>query len=465
MIFEQVSLLLTDLLKLKMQKSFLIILNFLLFLIADNTFSQNPIIRDQYTADPSARVFGDSVFLYPSHDIAGIKGKGRDGWFCMEDYHVFSTANFTDWNDQGVIVHQNKVGWVDSTKYSMWAPDCININGKYYFYFPSLSNDTIFGKGFAIGVAVSETPFGPFIPEPKPVKNVHGIDPNVFINKDGQAYLYWAMKKIYIASLSDNMLEIASEPKVIEGLPESGLKEGPYLFERNGIYYMTYPHVENKIERLEYAVSNNPKGPFKFTGVIMDESPAGCWTNQQSIIDYKGQWYLFYHSNDLSPSFDKNRSVRIDSLFFNRDGTIKKVTPSLRGVGLTLATDRIQIDRYSCKSDTGVAISFLDTLNKFYGWKTILFTKDSWIRYNTVDFGNEKLKFVQIRALSETGGSLQIRLNDINGPVLSELKVDKSLDWKTIDASLLKYQPGIHNLVLKLNDNKPVEIDWIRFLK
>ena len=134
------------------------------------------------------------------------------------------------------------------------------------------------------------------------------------------------------------MLELASDVKVLEGLPTVGLIEGPFLFEHNGTYYMTYPHVQNKIERLEYAVSNSPMGPFKFGGVLMDESASGCWTNHQSVTNFKNQWYLFYHNNDLSPKFDKNRSIRMDSLFFNTDGSIRKVIPTLRGAGLTLAS-------------------------------------------------------------------------------------------------------------------------------
>ena len=118
--------------------------------------------------------------------------------------------------------------------------------------------------------------------------------------------------------------------------------------------------------------ADNPMGPFKVTGVIMDESPTGCWTNHQSIIEFNNQWYLFYHHNDLSPKFDKNRSIRVDSLFFNEDGTIRKVIPTLRGVGLTDATKEIQVDRYSSISDKGASIAFLDSLNTFKGWKTIL---------------------------------------------------------------------------------------------
>ena len=205
----------------------------------------------------------------------------------------------------------------------------------------------------------------------------------MFIDKDGQAYLYWAGGNIYGAKLKENMLELASEPEVLGVLPDKGLKEGPYLFERNGIYYLTYPHVENKTERLEYATSDKPLGPFKFAGVIMDESPE-CWTNHQSIIEFKNQWYLFYHHNDLSPNFDKNRSVRIDSLFFNADGSIKKVIPTLRGVGVTDASKEIQIDRYSNKSE-GVSVDFLDTTNRFLGWKTVFNNPNAWLQYNSVD--------------------------------------------------------------------------------
>jgi hypothetical protein len=426
------------------------------------TQAQNPIVRNQFTADPSARVFGDSVYLYPSHDILAKEGHGRVGWFCMEDYHVFSSANLSDWNDRGMIVSQYKVNWVKSDAYSMWAPDCIFKNGKYYFYFPSISNDTSYGRGFAIGVAVSDNPYGPFIPEAKPIKKVHGIDPNPFIDKDGQAYLYWAARNIYVAKLKDNMLELDSEPQIIANLPDKGLKEGPYTFERNGIYYLTYPHVQNKTECLEYATGSSPMGPFKVAGVIMDESST-CWTNHQSFIHFKGQWYLFYHSSDLSPKFDKNRSARIDSMFFNEDGTIKKVKPTLRGVGLTDATQYIQIDRYSLKSDTGVSIDLLDTLNTFNGWKGVLFTRDAWIQYNGVNFGKGKYKTVHARVNSTTGGTLQIRLNNVKGSVIAEVKIPAGKDWKEIKTSVSGLKPGVQNLIVSVSDNTIVEVDWLYF--
>lgn len=447
-------------------KNFKLLILSLLIIASNMAFGQNPIVRDQFSADPTARVFNGKIYVFPSHDIPTPPNKNlREKWFCMADYHVFSSENLTDWTDHGMIVSQNKVNWVDSTSYSMWAPDCIERNEKYYFYFPANKNipDANGRKGFGIGVAIAEKPEGPYFPLPEPIKGVNGIDPNVFIDKDGQAYLYWAMGNIWVAKLKDNMIELASEPVVIDNLPQKGLKEGPFLFERKGIYYLTIPHVENKIERLEYAIGDNPMGPFKMAGVVMDESPMNCWTNHQSFVEYKGQWYLFYHQDAYSPKFDKNRSICIDSLFFNTDGTIQKVTPTLRGVGITDASKPIQIDRYSRISEKGVSVSFNDTLNTFDGWNTRFERKEAWLQYNSVDFGKTKLKSIQVNARSENGGTLQIRLDKVNGPVIAEVKIPKSTDWKIAEAKVSNYQSGIHHLVVELKDENRVEVDWVKF--
>ena len=433
-------------------------------LLRYDVISQNPIIRNQFSADPSARVFGDRVYVYPSHDILAVEGKGRLGWFCMEDYHVFSSANLSDWTDHGMIVTQNKVPWVRPDSYSMWAPDCIERNGKYYFYFPTAAKDTItYGRGFTIGVAVADKPEGPFTPEATPIKGIRGIDPNVFIDKNGQAYLYWSAGNIYAAKLKSNMLELESEVKTLGELPTKGLKEGPYMFERNGIYYLTYPHVENKIERLEYAIGDNPLGPFKFAGVVMDESTSGCWTNHHSIIQFKNQWYLFYHDRDYSPRFDKARSIRLDSLSFNSDGTIKKVIPTLRGAGLTNASQRIQIDRYTQVSESGVAVDFLDTLDRFKGWKVFFTKTDAWIQYNSVDFGTKTLKNIAINAQAEKGGIIQVRLNNINGPLLSEVKIGPGNNWIITKKVLSKFQRGVQHIFVISKTDSPIAIDWVSF--
>ncbi|OFY73301.1 MAG: alpha-N-arabinofuranosidase [Bacteroidetes bacterium RBG_19FT_COMBO_42_7] len=429
-------------------------------LMSTFSYSQNPVIRDQFSADPTARVFNGKVYLFPSHDIPAPASFPRKDWFCMEDYHVFSSSNLTEWIDHGVIVSQEKVDWVNPTSFSMWAPDCVERNGKYYFYFPANIKT---GRGFGIGVAIADKPEGSYVPHKEPITNVRGIDPCVFIDKDGQAYIYYSLNRIFAARLKDNMTELASEPVVLGDLPTKGLVEGPFFFERNGKYYLTYPHVENKIERLEYAMGDNPLGPFKVTGVIMDETPMGTWTNHHSLVQYKNQWYLFYHQSAYSPKFDKNRSVCIDSLFFNEDGTIRKVVPTNRGVGITNALGKIEIDRYSHISPDGVSIAFIDTTNTFKGWKAILGKQRSWIIYNTVDFGTRKLKSVQVNASSQTGGVIQIRLDKPDGLLIAEVNVPKNASLNIMNTRLSKYKKGIHNLVLVLKDYGIVDVDWVQF--
>ncbi|MCA0365639.1 MAG: family 43 glycosylhydrolase [Bacteroidetes bacterium] len=439
------------------------IFSFLMTAIAVSLSAQNPIVRDQFTADPTARVFGDKIYVYPSHDVLATEKRGRLGWFCMEDYHVFSSENLTDWKDHGVIVTQNKVPWVRPDSYSMWAPDCIERNGKYYFYFPSAPRDTVkYGRGFGIGVAIADSPTGPFVPEENPIAKVRGIDPSVMIAKDGQAYIYWSAGNIYGAKLKENMVELDSDVKILGDLPKKGLKEGPFVFERNGMYYLTFPHVENTIERLEYAMSDNPLGPFKMAGVIMDESPTGCWTNHQSIVQFKGQWLLFYHHNDLSPAFDKARSIRADSLFFNPDGTIQKVIPTLRGVGLTDANSEIQIDRFSQISTENTSIAFLDTTNKFMGWKTIFSGQNSWIRYNSVSF-TKKPKYLIIKYLSDKNTQVSVEVfNGKNKTVISK-SLPASGDWNVVKIEAKGKLSGKNDIIVKSNSDSKFEVDWIKF--
>ncbi|HZK94690.1 MAG TPA: carbohydrate-binding protein, partial [Prolixibacteraceae bacterium] len=159
----------------------------------------------------------------------------------------------------------------------------------------------------------------------------------------------------------------------------------------------------------------------------------------------------------------KNRSICADSLFFNADGTMQKVTPTLRGVGVTSATNKIEIDRYSNKSDNSASVAFLDTVNTFNGWKTLLDSKNAWVQYNTVDFGKEKRKKVQVKAFSEKGSILQIRLDKADGLVIAEVKVPQGTNWNTVEAKVSKFQAGIHNMVVVLKDENRVEIDWVQF--
>lgn len=418
--------------------------------------AQNPIITGQFTADPTARVFEGKLYLYPSHDIPSPIERLKE-WFCMADYHVFSSENLVDWTDHGMILSQENVPWVDSESYSMWAPDCVYKDGKYYFYFPASPKGK---KGFNVGVAIADKPYGPFKPLPEPIKGVGGIDPCVLLDTDGQAYLYWSGRGLNVAKLKDNMTELASEPVLVADV-EDGFKEGPFAFKHNGKYYLTYPWVKDKTECLAYAMSDNPMGPFEYKGIIMEQSPTGCWTNHHSLVEYKGQWYLFYHHNDYSPEFDKNRSVRADSLTFNPDGTIQLVTPTLRGVGITDAGKAIQLDRYSTISQEGASIDYINQANKFDGWKVLFNHKDAWVSYNRVDFGNQEWQKVDARVLSSAGGTLGVYANE---KMIAEIEVPASVsEWKTLSVPVEVAQAGIQDLRVSLVKGNDVQLDWIRF--
>ena len=456
--------------------------------------AQNPIIRDQFTADPTARVFNNKVYLYPSHDIKPPVGQRQD-WFCMEDYHVFSSENLTDWTDHGVIVTQNKVPWVRPNSYSMWAPDCVEKNGKYYFYFPSAPQA---GGGFAVGVAIADSPEGPFIPEPEPIKGINGIDPCVLQASDGNAYIFWGNGRC--AKLKPNMKELADDnprEKVkwgnrememvgvncLQGLPNRQA-EGPFAFEANGWYYLTYPYVRENTEVLGYAMSKNPMGPYEYKGIIMPEHENGCWTNHHSIINYKGQWYLFYHQNAFSPRDDKRRSAQIDKLYFNPDGTIQEVKKTMRGVGINNATEKIEIDRYSSASD-GVTTELIDTVNTFRSYMATMPTKGSWIKYNDVDFSviTDGYLIMSVKAAENT--ELCVREKSATGKVLARIKLtvkpeepaggaaanpmmarfrrDQRNQWLTQTAKLDYVPNGVTDLVITNEGDGALSVDYVRF--
>ena len=431
--------------------------------------AQNPIIHDQFTADPTARVFNNKVYLFPSHDIPAPAGQRQD-WFCMEDYHVFSSENLTDWTDHGVILSQENVPWGKPDGYSMWAPDCVYKNGKYYFYYPNAPRE---GRGFAIGVAIADRPEGPYTPEKESINGVGGIDPCVLIDDDGAAYLYWSGMGIRGGRLKENMTELANGSQVMEGLPE-GFKEGPFAFKRDGRYYLTFPWVrkDKGTETLAYAMSDSPLGPWQFKGIIMAEHDNSCWTNHHSLLEYKGQWYLFYHRNHYSPNMDKRRSACIDKVAFNADGTIQEVKQTLRGVGVTQATDKIEIDRFSSVSD-GTTVEFNDTAATFNGWHAILPKKGSWVRYNDVDFSSITDGYVVVKAKANANTSFTIREKSEKGKVVAKLDITvegetgpfrRSMkgQWLTLTVPVEFVPKGTTNLCV-VCEGPEVDVDWLQF--
>ena len=299
-----------------------------IFIAISIGFSQNPFITNMYTADPSARVFNDTLYVYPSHDKENAK------WFNMSDWHVFSTTDMKTWTDHGVALSLDSIKW--ATKYA-WAPDCAFHNGKYYFYYPT-------DKKY-IGVAISDKPYGPFKdPLGKPLisKSTPGvvahrdlIDPAIFIDDDNIPYLLFGQNTVNIVKLNDDMISFKDTVRTIKGVRH--FFEAAWMHKYKGKYYLSYSG-EGKIL---YAMSDSPYGPFQYQGVVLSKVNSG--TNHASIAEYKGQWYLFYHTSDLffknNPTANKHgikkwyrRSICADYLYYNSDGTIKQVIPTKEGV-------------------------------------------------------------------------------------------------------------------------------------
>ncbi len=296
-----------------------------LFLMACSCIAQNnPFITHMYTADPSAHVWADGrLYVYASHDIAPPRGCDL-----MDQYHVFSTGDMVNWVNHGEILRSTQVSWGRPEGGFMWAPDCVYKDSTYYFYFPHPSESN-WDKSWKIGVATSKYPAKDFtvigyIPDLDPM-----IDPCIFIDDDGQAYLYHGGGGICKGGkLKNNMIEVEGKLQLMVGLED--FHEATWVHKRNGIYYLSYSDNHDKDgqhNRMRYATSNNPLGPWRYQGIYME--PTDSYTNHGSIVEYKGEWYSFYHNSKLSGKNgefnDWLRSVCVDKLYYNPDGTIQMV--------------------------------------------------------------------------------------------------------------------------------------------
>ena len=288
-----------------------------------DSLAPNPFIRHIYTADPSAHVWADGrLYVYASHDIDPPRGCDL-----MDQYHVFSTDDMVHWTDHGEILRASQVPWGRKEGGFMWAPDCAYKDGTYYFYFPHPSG-TYTNDSWKIGVATSKEPAANFTVQ----GYIEGldpiIDPCVFVDDDGQAYLYQGGGGTCKGGrLKDNMMEIDGTMQSMEGLVD--FHEATWVHKYNGKYYLSYSDNHNPgqegvegYNRMRYAVSDHPLGPWKYRGIYMGGSD--CFTNHGSIVEYKGEWFAFYHSIALSGN-PALRSVCVDRLYYNPDGTIRMV--------------------------------------------------------------------------------------------------------------------------------------------
>jgi len=323
--------------------------------LAKKAISQ-PLVTHMYTADPSAHVFEGKLYIYPSHDIdAGIPFNDNGDHFGMEDYHVLRMDSPDgEVVDCGQVLHVKDVAWAER---QLWDSDVASKDGKYYMYFPAKTTDGL----FYLGVAISDSPEGPFIPEPEPMPDSYSIDPSIFRDDDGEYYMYFGgiwggqlqkyRDNVYaesneepaddepalgprIARLTDDMKGMAEASREVIILDEDGepLKAGDHerrFFEASwihkyqGKYYLSYSTGNTHL--LCYATGDNPYGPFTYQGVIL--TPVVGWTTHHSICEFQGKWYLFYHDCVLSKGVTHLRSVKMTELHHDAEGRIKTLHP------------------------------------------------------------------------------------------------------------------------------------------
>ncbi|WP_321331621.1 glycoside hydrolase family 43 protein [uncultured Bacteroides sp.] len=312
------------------------------------------LVPGDYMADPAVHVFNGKLYIYPSHDReSGIPENDNGDHFDMNDYHVFSMESMDDEvTDHGVVLAVKEIPWAGR---QLWDCDCAHKNGKYYLYFPLKDKTDI----FRIGVAVSDKPEGPFIPQANPIRGSYSIDPAVFDDGDGNFYMYFGglwggQLQRYrnnkaqengefpkdtepalpsrVVRLSNDMLEFAEEPRAVVILGENGKPltagdntrrffEASWMHKYNGKYYFSYSTGDT--HRLCYAIGDNPYGPFIYQGVIL--TPVVGWTTHHAICEFKGKWYLFHHDSVPSGGRTWLRSLKVCELEYNADGTIQTI--------------------------------------------------------------------------------------------------------------------------------------------
>jgi len=321
-----------------------------------------PLIEHIYTADPSAHYFNGKIYIYPSHDIdAGEAFDDLGSHFAMEDYHVISMDTIKSKAvDNGIALHVKDVPWAER---QMWAPDANEKDGKFYLFFPAKDFEGI----FRIGVAVGDSPIGPFKAQPNPVKNSFSIDPAVFKDDDNSYYMYFGglwggqlqrwIKGVfnadqpesptafipqpneaallpYVAKMRDDLLEFNEAPKPVEILDENGnlllsgdnnrrFFEAAWLHKHNGNYYFSYSTGDTHF--ICYAIGDNPYGPFTYKGRILN--PVVGWTSHHSVCEIDGKTYLFYHDSSLSKGVTHLRCIKIAEIKYREDGSIITLNP------------------------------------------------------------------------------------------------------------------------------------------
>ena len=405
-------------------KRLIFLLPFLCGIFANNASAQNPIVQTSYTADPAPMVYNGKVYLYTSHD------EDNSTWFVMDNWKLYTTEDMVNWTDHGIILSYKDFDWA---RKNAWAPQCVERNGKFYMYVPVTDRNNKEG----IAVAVSDSPYGPFIdPLGKHLVQNSGwgdIDPTVFIDDDGQAYLYWGNPFCYYVKLNEDMIsysgDIVSVPMTEEsfGKRDGNVKnrptlyeEGPWLYKRKDLYYLLWAGGPIP-EHLGYSTSKSPTGPWKYGGVLMP-TEGRSFTNHPGIIDFKDKTYLFYHNGALPGGSGFTRSVCVDELQFNADGSIIQMK-----MGNAINKGLKTLNPYQKNEAETIAWSenVKATQNKEVGVFVNAMKNGAFTKVKDVDFrvqGASKFT-ARIGTTHNTGITMEVRIDALDGPLLATLKV------------------------------------------
>lgn len=436
--------------------------------------ADNPIIQTCYTTDPAPMVYNDTLYLYTGHD------ENNADFFWMQEWRVYSTTDMVNWTDHGSPLAIEDFSWGDDRA---WAPQCIARNGKFYLYVPIHSK---LSGTMAIGVAVADSPTGPFkdaIGKPLADGSWDYIDPTVFIASDGQAYLYWGNPEIYYAKLNPDMVSFDGEISKVVQTPESfggpGIKdrvegetyrdfytEGPWVYERGGKYYFAYA-AGGVPEHISYSMSDSPTGPWKYMGEVMPLHDSGSFTNHPGIADYKGKSYFFYHNGKLPGGGGFARSVAVEPFEYNPDGTIPTIMPTDEGAPAVETFDPFRrVEAETMAWSKGVATE--------PNAKTGVYVSDihdgDYIKVANVNFGSGgPRRFGASVASALRGGRIEVRTDSIGGDLVAVLDVPGTggwEEWSYLDTPALMEVPGIHDLYFVFKGRKGPKLfnfDWWKF--
>lgn len=451
-----------------------ITLNLLCFICP--SFTQNnippqyPIIQTKYTADPAPMVHNDTVFLYTSHDEDDAFG------FKMVNWLLYTSTDMVNWTEHGVVASLKDFSWARQDN-GAWAVQCIERNGKFYLYCPL--------HGGGIGVLVADSPYGPFKdPLGKRLINTdhtwNDIDPTPFIDDDGQAYLFWGNPDLYYVKLNEDMISLSGDI-IKEPSKPKNYQEGPWVWKRNGIYYLAYASTCCP-EGIGYAMSKSITGPWEYKGMIVDASEL-TRGNHPGVIEYKGKWYCFGHSYDLlkktTAKFYERRSVDMDEMIYNPDGTIqnrhywsveepfqvKTIDPYKRVEAETMAWSEGVKTRFETEWERNFE---WDKGNKIADrlFVTSVHNGD-YILVRGVDF-EDGPRLIEVSASSLYGGKIEIHIDQINGPIISTVNITPQGEggiWKTFSAPVQKVK-GVHDVFFVFKGEKDLfDFDWWKLIK